>query len=379
MDDLDKPLGTEKGQGGRITPALLGALATLGLLGALGWWLIADSSSGPVRVAIGEPPAANDAAKGGNKVIVEVVEQPAKNTPTPAKPPAEGTSPQPAAKPQAPSFKPEQARQTNAPTWRPDNDLVEASAYGPLPRISDGNLRPLDAYSVPVGAVGASRIAIVVGGMGLSQTGTKKAIEDLPSEITLAFAPSGNSLQRWMEMARKEGHETILQLPMEPLGYPAVNPGPRTLVSGADDRTNIDNLHRLLGRLTNYPIVMNYLGAGLTSNPDALEPVLAEIKARGLGWFDDGSAQASRSIEMAQQMRLPYVAGTLIIDSKQDVAAIRAQLKALELLAKRRGFAVGTAAAFPGSVAEIAKWSEVADKQGVQIVPLSNLVKDFSR
>ena len=36
-----------------------------------------------------------------------------------------------------------------------------------------------------------------------SQTGTQEAIEKLPPEVTLAFAPQGNSLGRWMQAARR--------------------------------------------------------------------------------------------------------------------------------------------------------------------------------
>ena len=49
---------------------------------------------------------------------------------------------------------------------------------------------------LPGGTGRRTAIAIVVGGLGLSQTGTPNAIDKLPAEVTLAFAPYGNSLQR---------------------------------------------------------------------------------------------------------------------------------------------------------------------------------------
>ncbi|WP_412160064.1 divergent polysaccharide deacetylase family protein, partial [Pantoea sp. SIMBA_079] len=67
-----------------------------------------------------------------------------------------------------------------------------------------------------------------MGGLGLSQTGSMEAIDKLPQEVTLGFAPQGNSLQRWMQAARQNGHELVLQLPMEPFDYPRVNPGRNT-------------------------------------------------------------------------------------------------------------------------------------------------------
>ncbi len=63
----------------------------------------------------------------------------------------------------------------------------------------------MDQYARPWSGARGTRIAIVVGGLGLSQTGTQRAIEALPEEITLGFAASGNSLQRWMQEARRGG------------------------------------------------------------------------------------------------------------------------------------------------------------------------------
>ena len=46
-------------------------------------------------------------------------------------------------------------------------------------------------------------------------------------------------LQEQVNKARAGGHEILLQVPMEPVGYPGTNPGPRTLLSDAmPDRTS---------------------------------------------------------------------------------------------------------------------------------------------
>ena len=96
----------------------------------------------------------------------------------------------------------------------PNDDLLEDSPYGRLPIIGPDGLRPMDQYARPWSGARGTRIAIVVSGLGLSQTGTQRAIKELPEEITLAFAASGNSLQRWMQEARRSGHEILLQVPI---------------------------------------------------------------------------------------------------------------------------------------------------------------------
>ncbi|MEM9734079.1 MAG: divergent polysaccharide deacetylase family protein [Pseudomonadota bacterium] len=288
----------------------------------------------------------------------------------------EDGAPEPSPKP---AFVPKTAPANRLSDWVPRPELVEQSAFGPLPKISPTGIRPLDAYSRSSGLIGANRVAIIIGGFGLSQTGSQRAIAQLPSSITLGFSPIGNSLQRWMQTARREGHEVLLQLPMEPLGYPTVNPGPRTLVSTATEAQNRENLHWSLARMTNYPVVMNYLGAGLGTKPEALQLILAEIRRRGLGFIDDGSAQASRAYAMAQEMGIPNAQASIVLDSNRNADQIRAKLNNLEALAKAKGFAIGTASVFPETVAVVAEWAKQAQRRGILIVPASNLIKDYQR
>ena len=73
------------------------------------------------------------------------------------------------------------------PVLGADPGLVEQSAFGPLPRLSPDGRRPREAYARPVAAPaeGSTRIVLVVGGLGLSQTGTQNAIEMLPEDPKL--------------------------------------------------------------------------------------------------------------------------------------------------------------------------------------------------
>ncbi|RUV37214.1 divergent polysaccharide deacetylase family protein, partial [Mesorhizobium sp. M7A.F.Ca.MR.148.00.0.0] len=98
----------------------------------------------------------------------------------------------------------------------PDKALIETSETGPLPvRATDGR-RPFDVYARPWSGGRGARVAIVIGGLSVSQTGTQAAIAKLPAEVTLAFAPQGNSIGRWMQAARQSGHEIVMQVPLEP-------------------------------------------------------------------------------------------------------------------------------------------------------------------
>ena len=47
--------------------------------------------------------------------------------------------------------------------------------------------------------------------------------------MTLAFSPYADDLPRSVAKARAAGHEILLQVPLEPYGYPDVDPGPPLL------------------------------------------------------------------------------------------------------------------------------------------------------
>jgi polysaccharide deacetylase 2 family uncharacterized protein YibQ len=258
----------------------------------------------------------------------------------------------------------------------PDPRLVEPSRYGPLPRVGDDGARPADVYARPLLAPAAKttapRIALVVGGLGLSSLATAAAINSLPGAITLAFAPYGRNLEASAAAARAHGHEVILQLPMEPIDYPQTNPGPHTLLSSVSVAENTDNLHWLMSRFTGYAGVANFLGARLTADPAAFSPILQEIAERGLFYIDDGSSPQSLALTLAPNSGLSATKADVIIDATPE--GIDAALIQLEAIARDKGAAIGLASALPESIEKIGSFARRAVGDGLLLIPLSAAV-----
>ena len=218
MDELHKPLGNvEKKRPKR--PWLLPAIGVIaiGLVAYASYLVIEARKDGRTIVAIDSNGSGNNGNGGEESSDTRGNRQQASTGTTPTgnnaidEPfdlkkvkPLSPLDPLPGNPPEnpGPSFKPKTVPAKRVSDWVPLPDLVEKSEFGPLPKISDGDVRPLDAYSQASGMTGANRVAIIVGGLGLSQTGTQSAIKNLPSSITLGFSPLGNSLQRWMQTAR---------------------------------------------------------------------------------------------------------------------------------------------------------------------------------
>ncbi len=258
----------------------------------------------------------------------------------------------------------------------PIRGLVEKTSFGPLPKVS-GTLTPAKAYARPVNRKKLSKlkgkIAIVIGGMGISSQSTRKAVRSLPGPVTLAFAPYGKGLQRWITKARRRGHEVLLQLPMEPFNYPATSPGPNPLLTSLRPDQNLNRLKHYMGRFTGYAGVTNYMGAKFSSDVSALGPVMGELKRRGLTYLDDGTSGRSKSEQVGKLFNLDVARADKVIDRVQDPVTIRANLEKLEKIALKKGIAVAVGTGLPETLTEVSQWANTLSEKGIGLIPVSEI------
>jgi polysaccharide deacetylase 2 family uncharacterized protein YibQ len=256
-----------------------------------------------------------------------------------------------------------------------DPALIEQSTKGPLPRIADDGRTPLAAYAPPVvAAPGQPKIAIVVGGLGISARQTAAAIAQLPGGITLAFAPYDNDVQRWISEARKQGHEVLLEVPMEPYDFPDSDPGPHTLRATASEDTNIERLSWSLSRVTGYVGITNLLGGRFITDADALEPVMTDLARRGLMFFDNGSSLRSVAPDVAKRVGAPFAQAATTIDVIQTGMEIDQRLSELETRARLNGWAAGSAFLYPVTLDRLSVWAKGLPDRGLALVPASAIV-----
>jgi uncharacterized protein len=260
-------------------------------------------------------------------------------------------------------------------TPAPQMKVTEVTAYGQLPRISKSGEKPSRVYerttSLNVIHSDAPKIALLLGGMGLNEKLTQKAIKDLPADVTLAFAPYGNNLQEQVNKARSEGHEVFLQIPLEPIGFPATNPGPKTLGGDSTDAENIDAMRWHLSRFSGYAGVVNYMGSRFLAMPKAIRPVLSEVKQRGLLFLEDGSMALSATETAAKGMNMPIKRAAVVIDADPSPQAIIAQLTLLEEQATGTGLAIGTGTGLEVTINTVREWAKAAADRGIILIPIT--------
>jgi polysaccharide deacetylase 2 family uncharacterized protein YibQ len=254
----------------------------------------------------------------------------------------------------------------------PAAPIAGLSAPGPgglLPIIGKDGKTPFQAYARPFKDAGKPRIAMVVGGLGLNAAATRNASERLPPEVTLSFVPYAEGLLGWIDLARADGHEVMLEIPMEPLDYPNNDPGPYTLMASARPEETVKRLEWLLARASGYFGVTNYLGGRFLTAEAGMGAFTNALKARGLGFVDDGSAPRRAGAN------LPRASADAVVDEQLSVEAIDRKLLGLEAAALQRGQSLGAGFAYPVTIDAVIRWAQGLPNRGYQLAPASAVAR----
>ncbi len=225
---------------------------------------------------------------------------------------------------------------------------------------------------------GLPMVGLVIGGLGMNATQTQLAIDDLPANVTLSFALDSKRLDHWIKTARADGHEVLIEVPMEAYDYGRMRMHPDTLLAGADAKANLTRLDAVLSRTTGYFGIVNYQGAKFAADKASASPVLKRLSEKGLAFVDDGSFERTSLESLARSNGLRYARAAGPIDSRQTPADISAELMDLESLALEKGAAFGSGYAFPVTVEAAKVWISQLDEKGLVLAPVSAIVNDRS-
>ena len=243
-----------------------------------------------------------------------------------------------------------------------------------LPRMAPDGRAPADAYARPFLNPGNKPVvALVVGGLGINWTHTKSAINELPPEVTLSFAPDATNLQGWINEARAAGHEVLIETPMEAYDYGRMKMHPLTLLASANGARNQARLDRILSRSTGYFGLINYQGAKLGDDEAAMQPVLQELSDRGLAFIDDGSLDRAKMDRLSGETHLRYARADTPIDAKLTGEEISQAFLDLESQALEQGAALGAGYAFPITIEMAKTWTAGLEQKGILLAPVSAL------
>ncbi|HVZ99699.1 MAG TPA: divergent polysaccharide deacetylase family protein [Caulobacterales bacterium] len=250
--------------------------------------------------------------------------------------------------------------------------MAEPGPHGPMPIVARDGRTPAQVYARPFRPDGTHPlVAVIIGGLGFNARTSTQAIEELPPEITLSFVPYANNLQTWINSARAHGHEVMLELPMEPFDPDADDTGPQTLLASSPPQQNISRLEQLLSYGAGYFGVTNYQGARFAASSQASQPLVQQLRRRGLVFISSGLGQRTALSAEASRAGLANTAADRIIDARREADAIDEQLLNLEALALQNRSAIGAGFAYPVTMEQVGRWARDVGTRGYQLAPAS--------
>lgn len=220
------------------------------------------------------------------------------------------------------------------------------------------------------------KVAIILDDLGYDRKIARKFLA-LDANLTFSILPHSPHNRAIAREARQKGAEIMLHLPMEPLEYPAVDPGPGALLVKMKPDELIRQLEINLADVPYVQGVNNHMGSRLTAESNQLYQIFTILKKRKLFFIDSRSTADTLCRPSARLFKIPFAERDVFLDHEHRPEFIRKQLKRLIKLARERGEAIGIA--HPSRITyDVLQQMLPELKKSVRLVPASKLVHVIS-
>ncbi len=216
-------------------------------------------------------------------------------------------------------------------------------------------------------------VAIVIDDFGYNMNNVD-AFFDMKMPITLAVLPQQRYSREIAERARSRGHEVILHLPMESW-RPEAKEEADTIRAGMSDAEIVAGLKKEIADIPGLSGVSNHQGSKATEDRDVMTDVMRYLKKNDLYFFDSFTTAKSVGREVASETGARFARRNKFLDNDNDEASIEKQLAELKTMALARGRAIAIGHDRKTTVAVLAKVMPEMEKEGIEFVYLSEMVK----
>ncbi|WP_319779801.1 divergent polysaccharide deacetylase family protein [Maridesulfovibrio sp.] len=217
----------------------------------------------------------------------------------------------------------------------------------------------------------APKMAIVIDDMG-EDLELAKGLAALDAKITFSIWPNSSHVKKTVAIARKSGNEIMVHLPMEPKGYPKVNPGKDALLI----QMNADSISRItlaaIAKVPGATGLNNHMGSRFTEFKTGMSVVMTQLHKKHLFFLDSRTTPESAGRKAASKAGVTFYERNIFLDNVKNVGAIKYQLSKAAKIARKRGQAIAIGHPNRETLKAIRQW--VAENKGkIRIVPVSSL------
>lgn len=218
-----------------------------------------------------------------------------------------------------------------------------------------------------------ARVAIVIDDFGQNLEIARSFLE-IPMSITFSVLPYQRYTQDIAALAHEHHRQVILHLPMEPRGYPKVNPGKGALLLSMSEAAIQQSIRTALDVSPYFAGINNHMGSHFTENARVMKTVLEEAQKRRLYFIDSYTSPRSVVSLMAHEVQIPFLRRDIFLDNNQSESAIRSQLKQLRRRAKIQGVALAIGHPHEATLRALRHEVDEFEREKIAVVPAGELM-----
>lgn len=222
-----------------------------------------------------------------------------------------------------------------------------------------------------------ARLALVLYGFG-DALGAADSFFALPAPFAVAITPGGKSSGAMIRAAHGRQREVVLHLPMEPINYPQVNPGPGTLLVTMRPAKLGADVGKWLDQSKPVAAVSNHMGSLATQDMTLMTAVYRELKQRRLPFLHLLPAAGAVCRPLASEMGVLYDEPDATLDFEpraHDSAVMDKRWKQVLKETRERGRMIVWVRATPTTWRWMQKALDAKRLDHVDLVPLSSLLR----
>ena len=175
-------------------------------------------------------------------------------------------------------------------------------------------------------APGTGQIAVVVDELG-GRLDVFAHVLQLGRPLAVAVLPELPLARRIAQGARQAGLELLVQLPLEPYRYPAVDPGPGVLLLAMTPETVLRRTRVYLEALPGAVGMMTHMGSRFTEDASRMRALLEAAQERGVFFIDGRPSQWSVGYDLARGLGVPAARRQVALDPEDAEAVVRTRLE----------------------------------------------------
>lgn len=234
-------------------------------------------------------------------------------------------------------------------------------------------MRPPPPVTVPAPRPEVRVISVIIDDIGHNEAAAAPFLEmDLP--LALAFLPLRPHSRSLAEQAHRAEKTVLLHLPMEPRGYPEVDPGEGAVLRGQRDGEIRGILEKDLLSVPFAAGINNHMGSMATEDETTMASLLEAVRERGFFFVDSRTTPDSVGLETALRLGVPALTRDVFLDNEASAPAIDHQVDQLLDLAEKRGWALGIGHPYPETAQALHRLALRAKERGIRWVPIEELV-----